>query len=757
MTSLYQRLRMCRRLPGCRGLHCTAIAAAKGEKFGRRSTRYKETQAANKEKEPESTPRKPAREPFTRDELPHTNRRPVPDRKPLSKLPSSSSGRQDHPPGRREPLQPWRSHGERGAVSREYPGPPTDSGEPPTPWRSRGETSSPAVRNGRLGTSRKDGPPQSSRNYAGRGLNAQNPVSEGYSERSRALRSRDTPTKLTVPGASSEPDLHDEFYYPPDRISVVAPSTSTKGKSKADESLPESFTSPPLLPGLVNSLHEMLGTDARPTPIQSLSIKCLLQNSSSGWREYLLASETGSGKSIAYLLPLLQHLKQAEIAGKELPPPVSHRLLNPRGLILAPTHELSRQLSGFAKSLLHEVKLRVLCSSQANVKSSRPKESTASKMASFFQDVENDSTGAFEVSKSNHPVSLVVGTPMKLLEMVRGRGWDRKEESEEMEQEDEKNDDENSPKPRRGRDKVIHFGRWKSKPELGLANVEWVIVDEADVLFDPDFQETTRTLLADISAARGHPVPVLPASSLSSPNASAPIVPTPEPITYPFNLILTSATIPKSLNTYLEKYHPKLIRLASPRLHHLPKTLQTEHVSWTGGNKFADILRRIKKIWAEDAAFSKGSGGLSKVLLFCNKSTKVVEFSAYLTEQGIKNVAMTSQSEHRGRGSNKHLEGFLRKKDDAEGATSTATSSDVKEVLHVMVTTSILSRGLDFSPDIKHVFIVDEPRNTIDFLHRAGRTGRAGQQGKVVIFGKLKGRGSQRARDTRKRIGTLAA
>jgi ATP-dependent RNA helicase MRH4 len=102
-------------------------------------------------------------------------------------------------------------------------------------------------------------------------------------------------------------------------------------------------------------------------------------------------------------------------------------------------------------------------------------------MASVFQDVENDATGAFEVSKSNHPVSLVVGTPMKLLEMVRGRGWDRKEVEEEREQEEEI--DENSPKPRRGRDKVVHFGKWKSKPELGLANVEWVIVDEADVLF----------------------------------------------------------------------------------------------------------------------------------------------------------------------------------------------------------------------------------------------------------------------------------
>ena len=59
---------------------------------------------------------------------------------------------------------------------------------------------------------------------------------------------------------------------------------------------------------------------------------------------------------------------------------------------------------------------------------------------------------------------------------------------------------------------------------MGLQNVEWVVVDEVDILIgnysfpysdsvkltmrilDPDFQESTRTLLADIASARGQPV-----------------------------------------------------------------------------------------------------------------------------------------------------------------------------------------------------------------------------------------------------------
>jgi hypothetical protein len=175
------------------------------------------------------------------------------------------------------------------------------------------------------------------------------------------------------------------------------------------------------------------------------------------------------------------------------------------------------------------------------------------------------------------------------------------------------------------------------------------------------------------------------------------------------------------------------------------------YVNWTGANKFADVERRIRRVWAEDSA-NTSLTSLSKILIFCNRSAKVIEMGEYLSEKGIKNVAMTSQSEHRGRGSNKHLAGFLRKDDvdvdhhhqDTDTDTDTKSSTNVKDSAHVMITTSLLSRGLDFSPSIKHVFIVDEPRNMIDFLHRAGRSGRAGQNGKVVMFGKMTGRGNSK-------------
>ncbi|KAJ6551608.1 hypothetical protein B0H19DRAFT_174216 [Mycena capillaripes] len=666
--------------------------------------------------------------------------------------------------------------------------------------------------------------------------------------------------------------------------------------------LPTKFSSPPLLPGLLSCLHDVLGPLTPPTPIQALSLKWVLDpwtkdrenvpdeaaetdaekeketqtdaiavadTQADSYKEFLLASETGSGKSIAYLLPMLQALKLSEARrlAEGATPIASKRGLNPRALILAPTHELARQLSLFAKALLHDVKLRVLCASRANnptrtardqVAAGKGRDSNASRMKALVSYAEDGAMGEFQVTETDlapaFPIDVVVGTPMKLMEMVRGRGWEKEVEflggpaalfqMEQREQAEKSNpledgaDKEKGPKRRRGRDSLPGVGKWRSSPEMGLSEVEWVIIDEADILFDSDFQETTRLLLADIAKARGREVSVAslpvgllrPAPPTAEPvpatsrqkekekkveekaKSQGKIVAKPDqsvitPHNYPFNFLVASATIPNWLSSYLNAYHPALQRLVSPNLHRLPKTLKTEYVGWTGGNKNADIERRLRKVWAMDAAGGLGPvpgslGDMSKVLIFCNKNNKVEDLGAFLEEKGIKNVQLGSASPNRQRGSNKHLDGFLKGRARAvnekplddwssswvsdEGAVEPPEAeapppvpkgkdaprslvplmkqgppppvkNDPMNVPHVMITTSLLSRGLDFSPNIKYVFIVDEPRNMIDFLHRAGRTGRAGANGKVVIFGKLEGRGSQKSREVKQRIKALVA
>ena len=234
-----------------------------------------------------------------------------------------------------------------------------------------------------------------------------------------------------------------------------------------------SFSSPPLLDGLRDSIYQILGQSALPTPIQVLSLKHLFPETSE-WRQYLLAAETGSGKSIAYLLPMLQHLKTAELAFSETAssttPSQPQRAVNPRALVLAPTHELSRQLSSFAKALSHNVKLRVLCASRANVKSTPRMTFTASKMATQFVDDTAVTLSASHLGVSR-PVDVLVGTPNKLLEMARGRRWNRGQGETDKQLVAELSGVRNGTSSE------------SPEPEMGLQNIEWVIVDEADILF----------------------------------------------------------------------------------------------------------------------------------------------------------------------------------------------------------------------------------------------------------------------------------
>jgi ATP-dependent RNA helicase RhlE len=108
--------------------------------------------------------------------------------------------------------------------------------------------------------------------------------------------------------------------------------------------------SPALLPALLRAMEEQ-GYLA-PTPIQSAAIPAVLEG-----RDLVASAQTGSGKTAAFSLPLLQRLTtSAAPAGRQ------HRPV--RALILVPTRELAAQVGqaivGFAKYLPQRVKVAVV-------------------------------------------------------------------------------------------------------------------------------------------------------------------------------------------------------------------------------------------------------------------------------------------------------------------------------------------------------------------------------------------------------------
>ena len=285
---------------------------------------------------------------------------------------------------------------------------------------------------------------------------------------------------------------------------------------------------------------------------------------------------------------------------------------------------------------------------------------------------------------------------------------------------------------------------------------------------DPDFIDQTLLLLSDIASARGKPLPTIVRDIKNKSQA-------PMPFDYPFNLVLTSATIPAALATHLEAHHPKMTRLVSPRLHRLPTHLALEFSAYNSGNRNAEVITKLKTVWRDDALAGRPR---ARIVIFANTRARVAEMGAYLSENGVPNIIVTGQSNDNGEGpsgrraygSNKHLAGFLKpilnkngsqlpyaggQEEKGEPATGLGKSKSESESPRVLLSTSLLARGLDFDPSVSHVFVLDPPRNTADFLHRAGRTARAGSRGKVVVFGKGAGRGAGKLREMRQRLAAL--
>ena len=53
--------------------------------------------------------------------------------------------------------------------------------------------------------------------------------------------------------------------------------------------------------------------------------------------------------------------------------------------------------------------------------------------------------------------------------------------------------------------------------------------------------------------------------------------------------------------------------------------------------------------------------------------------------------------------------------------------------INILVASDVAARGLDI-PKVSHVINYDQPNTYDDYVHRIGRTGRAGERGKALTF-----------------------
>ena len=388
------------------------------------------------------------------------------------------------------------------------------------------------------------------------------------------------------------------------------------------DSAPPGFAALGLAPALVAAAAEAGWTAA--TPIQAAALPVILQG-----HDLLATSPTGSGKTAAFVLPLLQRLlaDPADLARRP-------RLL--RALILAPTRELALQtgeaLQGLARSAAPQLKTVV-------------------------------AVGGLSINPQMMALrggaQVVVATPGRLLDLLDHKA-------------------------------------------LSLADLDLLVLDEADRLLDLGFAAELGRLLAALPAER--------------------------------QSLLFSATLPPAVAALAEQLLRQPLRLGldaglaadqgadqgahaaadRPRADHA-EPLSAGHDA--GAADSPDIHQRA--IWVDSARRTPllrhliATEGFDRVLVFVATQYASEHVADKLKRAGLQAAA---------------LHGKL-----SQGRRTQVLADFQANRLRVLVATDLAARGIDVV-GLATVVNHDLARSAIDHTHRIGRTGRAGASGQALSF-----------------------
>jgi superfamily II DNA/RNA helicase len=165
--------------------------------------------------------------------------------------------------------------------------------------------------------------------------------------------------------------------------------------------------------------------------------------------------------------------------------------------------------------------------------------------------------------------------------------------------------------------------------------------------------------------------------------------------------LLFSATMPGPIKKLADKFlsNPKTIEVARPAS---TNTLITERLFEVDARKKKDMLRDLIK--SED---------VRTAIIFCNRKTTVRELAKSLKQSGYSAGEIHGDMDQASR--IKELDFFK--------------SGEI----NILVASDVAARGLDVK-GVSHVFNFDAPWHPDDYVHRIGRTGRAGATGHAFTF-----------------------
>ena len=210
---------------------------------------------------------------------------------------------------------------------------------------------------------------------------------------------------------------------------------------------------------------------------------------------------------------------------------------------------------------------------------------------------------------------------------------------------------------------------------VDLSQIRVLVLDEADRMLDMGFWPSVRRIIAALPAKRQN--------------------------------LLFSATIPPSIKGTIDAmlHDPAIVEIA--RIGETADTVEEHLCPITQGQKTQLLEALIRTGGAEQGTTPE------RVLVFCRTKQRVDDVSKVLKAAGFKVEVMHAD----------------RRQEARERALARFRDGRVQ----VLVATDVMSRGIDVS-GIDAVVNYDVPMDPEDYVHRIGRTGRAGATGHAYTF-----------------------
>ena len=330
-----------------------------------------------------------------------------------------------------------------------------------------------------------------------------------------------------------------------------------------------------------------------PTPIQMQAVPLLMEG-----RDVLCCAPTGSGKTAAFVLPILSLLGGPRRVGF-------------RALVLTPTRELAAQIHREFVRLSQGVKLGILLLTKAS------------------------SAGQACAPAGALRLDILVATPKRLLSLLSA-----------------------------------------DPPGVSLRAVRWLVLDEADKLFETESRQPFVEQISAVLSACSHP---------------------------DISMGLFSATLPDKLDEWCRAHLPNHVRV-TVGVRNSACSLVRQELKFVGSEE-GKLLAVRQMVRGGDLA--------PPVLVFLDTVDRARDLMRELVYDGI-NVDVI------------HSERTQAQRDNVVKAFRAGK-------LWVLIATELVARGMDFK-GVNMVINFDMPSSLISYIHRVGRTGRAGRPGRAVTF-----------------------